>query len=47
MNQKKWESEVKERVQAAAKEVDKIVKKSGLSKETANEIRKQILGITS
>lgn len=47
VNQKKWESEVKERVQAAAKEVDKIVKKSGLSKETANEIRKQILGITS
>lgn len=47
VNQKKWESEVKERVQAAAKEVDKIVKKSGLSKETAEEIRKQILGITS
>ncbi|WP_119689397.1 MULTISPECIES: DUF3486 family protein [Acinetobacter calcoaceticus/baumannii complex] len=47
VNQKKWESEVKERVQAAAKEVDKIVKKSGLSKETAEEIRKQILGITN
>lgn len=45
VNQKKWESEVKERVQAAAKAVDKIAKKGGLSAETAAEIRKQILGI--
>lgn len=45
VNQKKWESEVKERVQAAAKAVDKIAKKGGLSAETATEIRKQILGI--
>ena len=45
VNQKKWEAEVKERVQAAAKAVDKIAKKGGLSAETAAEIRKQILGI--
>lgn len=45
VNQKKWESEVKDRVQAAAKAVDKIAKKGGLSAETAAEIRKQILGI--
>ena len=45
VNQKKWESEVKERVKDAAKAVDKIAKKGGLSAETAAEIRKQILGI--
>lgn len=45
VNQKKWQIEVREKVDAAAKAVDKIAKKGGLSKETAEEIRKQILGI--
>lgn len=45
VNQKKWQIEVREKVDAALKAVDKIVKKGGLSKETAEEIRKQILGI--
>lgn len=47
VNQKKWESEVHEKVEKAAKAVEKIVKKGGLSAETAAEIRKQILGISS
>ena len=47
VNQKKWESDVRVRVESAAKAVEKIVKKGGLSKETAEEIRKQILGIAS
>lgn len=45
VNQKKWESEVKERVQAAAKAVEKIVKKGGMSKDTVDEVKKEILGI--
>ena len=47
VNQKKWQIEVREKVDAALKAVDKIVKKGGLSKETAEEIRKQILGIAT
>ncbi len=47
VNQKKWESDVRVRVESAAKAVEKIVKKGGLSKETAEEIRKQILGIAT
>ena len=45
VNQKKWESEVKERVKAAAKAVEKIVKKGGMSKDTVDEVKKEILGI--
>ncbi|WP_324624279.1 phage protein Gp27 family protein, partial [Pasteurella multocida] len=33
--------------QLAASEVEKIVKKGGLSLETADEIRQKILGITA
>ncbi len=45
VNQKKWQIEIREKAETAAKAVDKIVKKGGLSAETAAEIRKQILGI--
>lgn len=45
VNQKKWLVEVKEKAEKAAQAVEKIVKKGGLSAETAAEIRKQILGI--
>lgn len=47
VNQKKWQIEIREKVQAAAQAVEKIVKKGGLSAETATEIRKQILGIAN
>lgn len=46
IGQKKWMLDVRDRVETAAKAVDKIVKKGGLSADTAAEIRKQILGIT-
>ncbi len=45
VNQKKWETEVRERVKAAAKAVEKIVKKGGMSKDTVDEVKKEILGI--
>jgi hypothetical protein len=45
VNLKKHQAEVKAKAEIAAKEVDKIVKKGGLSAETAADIRKQILGI--
>ena len=45
VNQKKWETEVKERVEKAAEAVESIVKKGGLSAETVASIRAQILGI--
>lgn len=45
VNQKKWQSEVNERVQQAAKAVEKIVKKGGMSKDTVDEVKKEILGI--
>ncbi|WP_111861037.1 DUF3486 family protein [Acinetobacter sp. CFCC 10889] len=45
VNQKKFEIEVREKVETALKAVEKISKKGGLSAETATEIRKQILGI--
>ncbi|ENX20177.1 hypothetical protein F892_03100 [Acinetobacter vivianii] len=46
VNQKKWELEVRDKVEAAAKAVENIVKKGGLSQESADEIRSKILGIT-
>ena len=45
VNQKKWESEVREKVQKAAKAVEAIAKKGGLSKDIVNEVKKEILGI--
>ncbi len=45
INLKKYQAEIKAHAEAAAKEVDKVVKKNGLTEETAEQIRKQILGI--
>lgn len=45
VNQAKWRAEVDARVRAAAEKVDKLVRKGGLSKDTADEIRANILGI--
>ena len=42
---KKYHAELKAKAEAAAMEVDKVVKKNGLTEETAEQIRKQILGI--
>lgn len=47
VNQKKWETEVKERVEKAVKAVANIAKKGGLSDAAVDEIRKQILGISA
>lgn len=44
---KEYQNKVKSRAQAAADEVAKAVKKGGLSDETADEIRRQILGIAT
>lgn len=45
VDQKKWMAEVRNKAKETAEEVVKEVKKSGLSEETAEEIRKKILGI--
>ena len=45
VGQKKWMLDVRERVEKAAQAVESIVKKGGLSAETAASIRAQILGI--
>lgn len=45
INLKKYQAEIKARAEAAAKEVEKVVKKNGLTEATADQIRKQILGI--
>ena len=41
----KWQAELQKKAALAAASVEKVVKKAGLSAETANEIRRQILGI--
>lgn len=41
----KWQAELAKKTQAAAASVEKVVKKAGLTAETADLIRKQILGI--
>lgn len=43
--QKKYAAEVRQRAAAAAAEVDAVVKTAGLSADTADEIRRKILGI--
>jgi len=45
--QKRWQAEWKEKVEAAAARVDKIAKKGGMSQTTADEIRREILGMAS
>ncbi|MEB3466862.1 phage protein Gp27 family protein, partial [Pasteurella multocida] len=47
INLKKYQADIKAKTQLAASEVEKIVKKGGLSLETADEIRQKILGITA
>ncbi|WNY73136.1 DUF3486 family protein [Pasteurella multocida] len=47
INLKKYQADIKAKAQLAASEVEKIVKKGGLSLETADEIRQKILGITA
>lgn len=47
VTQKKWMAEVKGKAKAAASEVGKIVKSSGLSNEKAKEIREKILGVAA
>ncbi|MDP8162817.1 DUF3486 family protein [Pasteurella skyensis] len=44
---KAYQSEVKQRAELAAKEVEKVVKKGGLSDDVADEIRRKILGIAT
>lgn len=44
---KEYQNKVKARAQATADEVEKVVKKGGLSDETAEQIRKQILGVAT
>lgn len=44
---KKYQAEVRAKAQAAADTVDKLTKKGGLTAETAEQIRREILGIAS
>ena len=44
---KQFQSTVRQRAEAAAEEVAKVVSKGGLSDEAADEIRRQILGISA
>lgn len=45
VSQKKWQIEVRDKAQKAADAVENIVSKSGLSGETVQMIRREILGI--
>lgn len=45
VNQKKWMKEIKESLKSAADDVSEMVKKSGLTEETARTIREKILGV--
>jgi hypothetical protein len=44
---KKYQTEVRERVSQAAKAVGEIAKKRGMTKESAEELRREVLGIVS
>lgn len=44
---KKFQSEVRQRAQAAAANVEKIAKKGGLSAESVEQLRREILGIAT
>ncbi|MQU56822.1 DUF3486 family protein [Pseudomonas helleri] len=45
--QKKWQTEYREKAEAAASRVEKIAKKGGLNQATVDEIRREILGMAS
>lgn len=47
VNLKKFQNEVRSKVEAAAAAVDKVVKNGGLSDDAADAIRRQILGIAT
>lgn len=47
INQKKWQDEVRSKAEAAAKAVAAIAKKGGLSRESVEEMRRQVLGIAA
>ncbi len=45
--QKKWQSEVRAKAEAAAAQVEKIARKGGLNAETVDAIRREILGVAA
>ncbi len=45
--QQKHKADVRSRAQAAADEIDEVVRKAGLSDDAANQIRAKILGVAS
>ena len=47
VTQKKWQAEVRARAEAAAAAVEKIAKKGGLSAESVDHLRREILGIAA
>lgn len=47
LKQKEWAGQVRERTEAAAAAVEKITRKGGLSAESAEAIRREILGIAA
>ena len=47
VTQKKWQAEVRARAEAAAAAVEKIAKKGGLSAESVDQLRREILGIAA
>jgi len=47
IQQKKWQSEIEERLRRAADSVEKAVKSAGLGADTVQSIRREILGIAS
>lgn len=47
VNQKKWETTVRDRVKSAADAAEKIARKGGLSASSVAELRKSILGIAT
>ncbi len=47
VNQKKWQSEVRSKIEAVASEVHQEAKKGGLSDDVADKIRRHILGISA
>ncbi len=47
VGQKKWELEIREKVKAVADRVARLTKKGGFSAKTADDIRREILGIAT
>ena len=45
VSMRKYQNDLKSKVVAAAEQVDKVIRRGGLSDEAADEIRRQILGI--